>query len=74
VDIIHYLTETGKDPFQSWIDRLPDVKARVASFDESTVWPAAIRATRGSCAMEFTSFGSMSGQDTECILQWHPGP
>jgi len=28
--IVHYLTETGKDPFQSWIDRLPDVKARVA--------------------------------------------
>ncbi len=30
MDIIHYLTETGKDPFQSWIDRLPDLKARVA--------------------------------------------
>lgn len=30
MDNIHYLTDSGRDPFQSWIDRLPDVKARVA--------------------------------------------
>ena len=26
----HYLTLTGADPFQSWLDRLKDLKARVA--------------------------------------------
>lgn len=30
MDIIHYLSETGKDPFQAWMDRLLDVKARAA--------------------------------------------
>jgi putative addiction module killer protein len=30
VEIVHYLTPTGDDPFQSWLDELEDVKARVA--------------------------------------------
>jgi putative addiction module killer protein len=30
VDVRHYLTLTGVDPFQSWLDRLKDLKARVA--------------------------------------------
>jgi putative addiction module killer protein len=28
--IVHYLTTSGSDPFQSWLDGLKDVKARVA--------------------------------------------
>lgn len=30
VEIVHYLTPTGEDPFLSWLDELGDVKARVA--------------------------------------------
>ena len=30
MDVRHYLTLTGADPFQSWLDRLMDLKARVA--------------------------------------------
>jgi putative addiction module killer protein len=30
VDVRHYLTLTGADPFQFWLDRLKDLKARVA--------------------------------------------
>jgi putative addiction module killer protein len=30
LEIFHYLTRTGEDPFQSWLDELEDVKARVA--------------------------------------------
>lgn len=29
-EVLHYLTPTGEDPFQSWLDELEDVKARVA--------------------------------------------
>ena len=28
IEITHYLTPTGEDPFQSWLDELEDVKAR----------------------------------------------
>jgi putative addiction module killer protein len=30
VEIVHYLNAAGADPFQSWLDELEDVKARVA--------------------------------------------
>jgi len=30
IEIVHYLTPAGADPFQSWLDELQDVKARVA--------------------------------------------
>jgi putative addiction module killer protein len=30
IDIVHYLSLTGDDPFQSWLDELEDLKARVA--------------------------------------------
>jgi|ERR1039457_393472 putative addiction module killer protein len=30
IDIVHYLTPIGDDPFQSWLDELEDLKARVA--------------------------------------------
>lgn len=26
----HYLTDRGADPFQDWLDRLPDLAARIA--------------------------------------------
>jgi putative addiction module killer protein len=29
VDIRHYLTVSGKDPFQQWLDELKDVKGRI---------------------------------------------
>jgi putative addiction module killer protein len=29
-ELLHYVTPTGDDPFQSWIDELQDLKARVA--------------------------------------------
>jgi putative addiction module killer protein len=29
-ELLHYLTLAGDDPFQSWIDELKDLKARVA--------------------------------------------
>lgn len=28
--VLHYLTAVGRDPFQSWLDRLRDIRARVA--------------------------------------------
>lgn len=30
IEIRHYLTATGRDPYQSWLDRLKDLRARVA--------------------------------------------
>lgn|ERR1700683_2115680 len=30
IEIAHYLTSIEEDPFQSWLDELEDVKARVA--------------------------------------------
>jgi putative addiction module killer protein len=30
VQIRHYLTATGRDPYQLWLDRLKDLRARVA--------------------------------------------
>jgi putative addiction module killer protein len=30
VEIFHYLLQTGQDPFQSWLDDVKDLKARVA--------------------------------------------
>ena len=30
MEIRHYLTGTGRDPYQSWLDRLKDLRARVA--------------------------------------------
>jgi putative addiction module killer protein len=30
VAIVHYLTPTGEDPFQIWLDEMEDVRARVA--------------------------------------------
>jgi putative addiction module killer protein len=30
MNVIHYLTESGRDPLQLWLDRLPDLRARVA--------------------------------------------
>ena len=30
MQIVHYLTDAGKDVFQSWLDALPDLKGRVA--------------------------------------------
>jgi len=29
VEIRHYLTSSGKDPYQQWLDELKDLKARV---------------------------------------------
>jgi putative addiction module killer protein len=30
MEIRHYLSSTGRDPYQSWLDRLKDLRARVA--------------------------------------------
>jgi len=30
LEVLHYVTAAGSDPFQSWIDELNDLKARVA--------------------------------------------
>jgi putative addiction module killer protein len=30
VEICHYLTVSGKDPYQQWLDKLKDLKGRVA--------------------------------------------
>lgn len=30
MQIRHYLTASGRDPYQSWLDRLKDLRARVA--------------------------------------------
>ena len=30
IDVVHYLIPIGDDPFQSWLDELEDLKARVA--------------------------------------------
>jgi len=30
VEIVHYLTPAGADPFQSWLEELEDAKVRVA--------------------------------------------
>lgn len=30
VEIRHYLTASGRDPYQQWLDKLKDLKARVA--------------------------------------------
>jgi putative addiction module killer protein len=30
VEIRHYLTSAGRDPYQTWLDRLKDLRARVA--------------------------------------------
>ena len=30
MEIRHYLTGTGRDPYQNWLDRLKDLRARVA--------------------------------------------
>jgi len=30
MEIRHYLTGSGRDPYQSWLDRLKDLRARVA--------------------------------------------
>jgi putative addiction module killer protein len=30
MQIRHYLTSSGRDPYQSWLDRLKDLRARVA--------------------------------------------
>lgn len=30
MEIVHYITEEGVDPYQNWVDRLRDVRARVA--------------------------------------------
>ena len=30
MDVRHYLTRHGGDPYQDWMDALPDVRARVA--------------------------------------------
>jgi putative component of toxin-antitoxin plasmid stabilization module len=29
-DILHYLTESGRDLYQNWLDGLKDMRARVA--------------------------------------------
>lgn len=30
MEIRHYLTSAGRDPYQAWLDRLKDLRARVA--------------------------------------------
>jgi putative addiction module killer protein len=30
MQVRHYVTAAGKDPFQTWLDRLRDMKARIA--------------------------------------------
>jgi putative addiction module killer protein len=30
LEVRHYLTKTGRDPYQTWLDRLKDLRARVA--------------------------------------------
>jgi len=30
MQIHHYLTAAGRDPYQSWLDRMKDLRARVA--------------------------------------------
>ena len=30
MEVIHYLTESGRDPYQEWLDGLKDIRARVA--------------------------------------------
>lgn len=30
MEIRHYVTTTGRDPYQGWLDRLKDLRARVA--------------------------------------------
>ena len=30
MELRHYLTSTGRDPYQSWLDRMKDLRARVA--------------------------------------------
>ncbi len=29
IDVRHYVTDTGKDPFQSWLDSLKDMQGRI---------------------------------------------
>jgi putative addiction module killer protein len=29
MEVIHYITETGADPYQSWVDNIRDAKAKV---------------------------------------------
>lgn len=28
--VVHYLTENGEDPYQQWVERLRDLRARIA--------------------------------------------
>jgi putative addiction module killer protein len=30
MEVRHYLTESGRDPYQEWLDRLKDIQARIA--------------------------------------------
>ncbi len=30
MEIVHYITQSGEDPFQKWIDGLKDIQARIA--------------------------------------------
>jgi putative addiction module killer protein len=30
MELRHYVTATGRDPYQTWLDRLRDLRARVA--------------------------------------------
>jgi putative component of toxin-antitoxin plasmid stabilization module len=30
MDVRHYVASDGRDPFQDWLDALPDARARVA--------------------------------------------
>jgi|ERR1035438_5561680 putative component of toxin-antitoxin plasmid stabilization module len=67
IDIVHYLTPIGDDPFQSWLDELEDLKARVAVLRRIDRVSAGNFGATSSCVMEPGSFAWTSGRGIACI-------
>jgi hypothetical protein len=67
VEIVHYLTPAGADPFQSWLDELEDAKVRVRCYVGLIGLLRAISAITSFCLMAFGKCGWTSGPGIECI-------
>lgn len=69
MDVLHYLSESGQDLYQDWLDGLKDLRARVAFNGGWTGWLPATMAIMNSAGTGYGNCAFTSGPAIACITR-----
>jgi hypothetical protein len=68
MEIVHYVTEDGFDPYQEWMDALRDNRPGLPLCEELTVLPRVISAITRSVGTAFRKCALISALGIECTI------